>query len=112
MKKHFIKVTSISKTKTKLQEAILENLKELDCTLAGNQSTAFKLIEIAYNDAVNNYEGLTNKQDLQRNQSTPTTAVFWIDQLIQLSIYEVQNDLTLVPDHELKVQKFYERTNP
>jgi hypothetical protein len=94
MKKTFIKVTGTYACKNKLQKAIYENLKELDGTLCGNQGTAFGLIDVAFNDAVNNYNGTAKKPDLKRFQPNETTASFIVDDVITLSVYDVVNDLT------------------
>lgn len=94
MKKTFIKVTGTYVTKNKLQKAIFENMKELDGTLCNNQGTAFKLIELAFNDPVNNYNGTAKKPELKRFLPNVTTACFIVDDVITLSVYDLINDLT------------------
>ena len=94
MKKTFTKVTATYSTKNKLQKAILENMKELDGTLCSNQGGAIKLIELAYNDAVKNYNGTAKKPELKRFEPNATTASFIVDDVITLSVYDVVNDLT------------------
>ena len=96
MKKTFIKVTGTWQTKNGLQKAILESLQELDHTLADNQGTAFKLIELAFNDIVKNYEGKAKKPEFKRWESNPKTSCFMVDDVIKLSVYDVVNDLTKV----------------
>jgi hypothetical protein len=94
MKKTFIKVTGTYACKNKLQKSIFENMKELDGTLCGNQGTAFKLIELAFNDPVNNYNGTAKKPDLKRFEPNATTASFIVEDVITMSVYDVVNDLT------------------
>lgn len=94
MNKTFTKVTATYSCKNKLQKAILENMKELDGTLCGNQGGAFRLIELAFNDAVNNYNGTAKKPELKRFEPNGTTASFIVDDVITLSVYDVVNDLT------------------
>ena len=95
MKKTFTKVTATYTTKNKLQKAIFENMKELDGTLCSNQGSAFDLIEIAFNDAVNNYNGTAKKPELKRFEPNDTTASFIVDDVITLSVYDVVNNLTI-----------------
>jgi hypothetical protein len=92
--KTFIKVTGTYACKNKLQKAIFENMKELDGTLAGNQGTAFKLIEIAFNEALNNYEGTAHRPELRSYEPNRKTVSFVVDDVITLSVYDVVTDLT------------------
>ena len=94
MKKTFIKVTATYSCKNKLQKAIYENLKELDGTLSGNQGTAFKLIEIAFNEALNSYDGTAHRPELRSYNPNTKTVSFVVDDVITLSVYDVVNDLT------------------
>lgn len=94
MKKTFTKVTTTYTTKNKLQKAILENMKELDCTLCGNHGKALQLISLAYNDAVNNYNGKAKKPELKRIEVNDTTDSIIVEDVITLSVYDVVNDLT------------------
>jgi hypothetical protein len=95
MKKTFIKVTGTYACKNKLQKSIFENMKELDGTLCGNQGTAFKLIELAFNDPVNNYNGTAKKPELKRFEPNDTTVSFIVEEVITMSVYDVVNDLTI-----------------
>jgi hypothetical protein len=94
MKKTFIKVTGTYACKNKLQKAIFENLKELDFTLCKERADAIKLINLAFNDAVKNYNGTAKVPELKSYISDIKTALFTVEDVIHISVYNTKNDLT------------------
>lgn len=94
MTKTLIKVTNTYSTKNKLQKQIFENLQALDLTLCKELSDAIKLINLAFKDAINNYQGVARKPELKSFLDDKKTTVFYIEDVIYLSMYTVKYDFT------------------
>lgn len=92
--KTFIKVTSTYSCKNKLHKAIYQNLKELEFTLCKYQQDAVKLVNLAFNDAVNNYKGTAKAPELRISHPNTNTTLFTVEDVISLSLYVTNNDLT------------------
>ncbi|MFY8187531.1 MAG: hypothetical protein ACOVLC_06170 [Flavobacterium sp.] len=95
MKKTFVKITNKLVCKNKLQKQILENMEELDHTLFPRQEKAILLVNLAFKNAVNNYNGTAKKPILNQFKGDEKTLVFQVDDVVQISVYDVVVDLTV-----------------
>jgi hypothetical protein len=92
--KVFIKKTSEYSCKNKLQKLILDSMKELDCTLCDNEQQAIKLIKLAYNLAVQEYDGKAKVPGLTTYKPSDTSVTFYVQDVVYLSVYPCHRDLT------------------
>lgn len=93
MAKQFIKKTKWHITKNRVQEMCQNNLQELDCSLVRNLEDAKKLIINAFNRAINDYNGRAKLPEL-KSFTDEKTSVYYIEDVIYLSIYKVENDFS------------------
>ncbi|MWB92967.1 hypothetical protein GON26_01205 [Flavobacterium sp. GA093] len=93
MSKQFTKVTQTYSTKNKLQLLILENLQAVDGSLFKNKSEAIGTIKTLFKAALNEYKGSAKLPELKNYEPHKNSHVYHVDEVINISIYNVQNDL-------------------
>lgn len=94
MAKQFTKVTKTYSTKNKLQLLILNQLDTVDGLLFSNKSEAVNHIKQLYENALIMYAGKAAVPELKSFVSTDNDTVFHVEDVIHISIYNVQLDLS------------------
>ncbi len=94
MAKQFTKVTKTYSTKNKLQLYILKELELLDGFLFLNKSEAIKHINLLYNIALETYNGNAAVPPLKNFEANENDTVFYVEDVIYISIYTVKTDLS------------------
>lgn len=94
MEKQFAKVTHTRVTKNKLQQVILNELQQVDCTLYRDKKNAKTSIEQLFKNAVSQYKGKATPQELKSWESDKKTLNFQVEEVISISVYNVKIDLT------------------
>jgi hypothetical protein len=94
MSKQFTKVTKTYSTKNKLQLLILNELKHIDGVLFANKQEASKYIKQLYGNALSEYKGNASVPQLKTHEATKDDTLFYVDDVISISIYNVQADLS------------------
>ncbi len=94
MAKQFTKVTKTYSTKNKLQLLILNELKTVDCILFSTKSEATDYIVQLYKNALLKYKGNAVVPQLKRHESTNQSMSFYVDDVISISMYNVEIDLS------------------
>jgi hypothetical protein len=94
MPKQFTKVTKTYSTKNKLQLLILNELQNIDCTLFKNKEDASKCIKKLYHDALLLYKGNAVVPLLKTHEATKNDTLFYVDDVISISMYNVQDDFS------------------
>lgn len=94
MKKQFTKVTKTYSTKNKLQLLIHDHLKTVDFTLFTNKQEASNYIKQLYDNALNKYKGNAAVPPLKTFEGNKNDTHYYVDDVISISIYNVQNDLS------------------
>jgi hypothetical protein len=93
MAKQFTKVTKTYSTKNKLQLLILNELNKADCILFTNKGEASKYIKQLYDNALLAYKGNAAVPELKRHESKENLQ-YYVDDVISISMYNVQTDLS------------------
>lgn len=96
MSKQFIKIKNQHVPKNKFQKLVQESLSELEGVLVSDFKTAQKLIQIAYKDAIDSYNGSAKVLELKSFKNDENQSLFYVDDVIYLSVYGVKNDLTII----------------
>lgn len=94
MSKQFIKVTKTYSTKNKLQLAILKRLEEADASLFRKRSYAQAFVRHLYEEGVRSYKGNAVVPELRTHEPDENQVVYYVDDVIFLSIYTVKTDLS------------------
>lgn len=95
MEKQFAKVTQTYSTKNKLQLTILQYLQTIDGSLFKDKNEAIGTIKTLFKAALNDYIGKAAVPELKNYETHKKLShVFHVDEVINISIYKVQNDLT------------------
>lgn len=94
MAKTFTKVTQTYAPKNKLQIIILEYLIGIDLSLFKNKTEAIGTIKTLFKAALNDYKGKAAILELKNYEPNKKTHVYHVDEVITISIYNVQNDLS------------------
>lgn len=94
MAKQFTKVTKTYSTKNKLQLLILNELNTVDCILFITKSEATDYIVQLYKNALLKYKGNAAVPQLKRHESTNQSMSFYVDDVISISMYNVEIDLS------------------
>ena len=93
MQKQFTKVTKTYSTKNKLQLLILTELRKANCILFSTKSEATDFIVQLYKNALLAYKGSAVVPELKRHESHQDMS-FYVDDVISISMYNVQTDLS------------------
>ncbi len=91
MAKGFIKVAQVYSCNNKLQEAISKELNKLDCDLHTSVSVAKTALKLAFQKALNSYQGRAKRPELKINKQYKDLHCH-VEDVIILNIYEVKND--------------------
>lgn len=94
MPKQFAKVTQTYSTKNKLQLLVLEYLQAVDGTLFKDKNEAIGTIKTLFKAALNDYKGRAAVPELKNYEPNEKSHVYHVDEVINISIYSVQNDLS------------------
>lgn len=94
MEKQFAKVTQTYSTKNKLQLTILQYLQTVDGSLFKDKNEAIGRIKTLFKAALNDYRGKAAVPELKNYAPHKNSHVYHVDDVINISIYKVQNDLT------------------
>lgn len=94
MAKQFTKVGKTYSTKNKLQRLILNELAKADGLLFANKTEAVNYIKQLYENALKEYKGNATVQLLNSFEANKNDTVFWVEDVIYISIYNVQTDLS------------------
>jgi hypothetical protein len=94
MSKQFTKVTKTYSTKNKLQLLILNELSKADCVLFSNKAKASNNIEQLYQSALRSYKGNAVVPQLKTHEANKDDTLFYVDDVISISMYNVQHDLS------------------
>jgi hypothetical protein len=94
MTKQFTKVTKTYSTKNKLQLLIHDRLMTVDFTLFVNKQEASIFIKNIYESALKEYKGNAAVPPLKTFEGNKNDTHYYVDDLISISIYNVQNDLS------------------
>ncbi|MBS7234052.1 hypothetical protein KHA90_23900 [Flavobacterium psychroterrae] len=94
MTKQFVKVTQTYAPKNKLQQIILERLEPISHTLFKDKKEAIESIKALFKSALNDYKGRAAVPELKNFEGSKNDHVYNIDEVINISIYNVKNDLS------------------
>jgi hypothetical protein len=94
MPKQFTKVTKTYSTKNKLQLLIHDHLMTADFTLFANKQEASKYIKQLYENALSVYKGNAAVPPIKTFEGNKNDTHYYVDDVISISIYNVQNDLS------------------
>jgi hypothetical protein len=90
MTKHFIKVTKTNGAKNKLQTLCIDKLTKLDQILCNSYPEAKEEVERHFYNALKAYAGTAKEPELRDFISNAHEQIFYIEDLIYISIYEVK----------------------
>lgn len=94
MAKQFTKVTKTYSTKNKLQLLIHDELKSVDFMLFLNMQQASNYIKQLYENALRCYKGNAAIPPLKTFEGNKNDTHYYVDDVINISIYTVKNDLS------------------
>ena len=94
MPKQFAKVTQTYSAKNKLQSIILDHLQTIDGSLFKDKNAAISEIKTLFKGALNEYKGKAVVPELKNYVPHKNSHVYHVDEVINISIYNVQNDLS------------------
>lgn len=94
MPKQFTKVTKTYSTKNKLQKLIYDHLMSVDFSLFANKQEASIYIKQAYRNALKSYKGNAAVPELKTFEGNKNDTHYYVDDVISISIYNVQNDFS------------------
>jgi phosphatidylglycerophosphatase A len=94
MAKQFAKVTQTYSTKNKLQQVILERLEPISGTLFKDKKEATESIKTLFKSALDDYKGRAAVPELKNFIGSKDDHVYYVDEVISISIYNVKNDLS------------------
>jgi hypothetical protein len=90
----FTKVTKTYSTKNKLQLYILKELELVDGFLFLNKAESVEHIRQLYNVALETYNGNAAVPPLKNFEANENDTVFYVEDVIYISIYTVKTDLS------------------
>lgn len=93
MAQQFIKITKTYSAKNRLCTAILDFFESIDHTLSPNKEKAIADINRRYNEALESYKGKAAVPRLQNHQAVKTEILFYVEDVIYITIYNVENVL-------------------
>ena len=94
MAKQFVKITKTYSAKNRLCTAILDYLESIDHSLFINKEKAAEDIKRRYNEALESYKGKAAVPRLQSHQSSKNEILYFVEDVIHISIYNLENDLS------------------
>lgn len=94
MAKQFVKITKTYSAKNRLCTAILDFFESIDHTLFLNKEKAAQDVKRRYNEALESYKGKAAVPRLESHQSSKTEFLYLVQDVIHISIYNIENDLS------------------
>ncbi|QYS89078.1 hypothetical protein [Flavobacterium davisii] len=94
MAQYFIRVSRTYSTKNKIQKICLNELKELNFSLASDLPSAKKAIKTVFEQALESYSGRAKHPELKQfDKGDKGVTSFYIEDVIYIDIYPVLNEI-------------------
>lgn len=94
MAKQFVKITQTYAAKNRLCTAIIDHFESVDHCLFANKQKADEDVKRRYNEALQSYRGKAAVPKLDSHKNSKSGSSYYIDGVIHISIYNVENDLS------------------